>query len=230
MELRTAKTIGCLILLTASASALEYPVRHKRLMRDCGGRLRFEVARIVYEGLCGKGKPQTPIEWSYGDAQKLELYPARVVLHGYKDRKWLAGADEVYDFRLEGPVDAPALYLFLRERMDRRLVARLPYGEGEPQWRMPAKELAFPEGAQGELIAYAWGLVFSSEKPGASRTWRDGDLGAIALADPLLITVNTLEGEFVFQLKREMTQQQYRSLWMRLNRPRGLELISKGKD
>lgn len=215
--------------MIVSAEPLEYPVRHKRLAVDCGGRLRFEPERIVYEGLCGKGRRQRPIEWTYEDAQRLELYEKRVVLRGYQDRKWLAGSDEVFDFRLEGPVDTRALYAHLRDRMDSRLVARIAYGEGTPLWRVPAKSPAKFEGAQGELLLYAWGLVFASAKSGASRTWRDSDLLLVSSAGPRAFGVVTPEREFVFQLKRELKAEQYDVIWFRLNRPRGLQLISRSQ-
>jgi hypothetical protein len=158
------------------------------------------------------------------------LYGNRVVLHGYQDRKWLAGADEVYDFRLEGKVNVSALYLHLRARMDDRLVARIPFEEGSALWRIPAKLPAAWMGAQGELVLYAWGLVFESKSYGASRTWRDGDIVNIVSApDPRAFTVQTTESEFAFQLKRKLQPGEYNRLWFRLNRPRGLELIQPSK-
>lgn len=226
MALRTTPLFCFLTLAALHAQPPEYPVRHKRAAVDCGGRLVFEDTRIVYHGLCGKGDKQQRLEWSYDDAQRLDLYPARIVLRGYRDRKWLAGYDEVYDFRLEGKVEPDELYRYLRERMDDRLIARLPYSEGNPLSRIPAKLPAAWQGAQGELVLYDWGLVFASPKPGASRVWRDAALLNVSAADFRLFSVETMEGTFAFQLKRRMSSSEYDLLWFRLNRPRGLELIS----
>ena len=229
MAFRIAQALVLISLAAAQAQTLEYPVRHKRLGVDCGGRLLLEDNRISYQGLCGKGDKKQRLEWNYGDAQKLELYANRVVLRGYRDRKWLAGADEVYDFRLEGKVDINALYLHLRARMDDRLVARVPFAEGNVLWRIPAKLPAAWMGAQGELALYPWGLVFESGKYGASRTWRDSDILNVNSTEPREFSVQTTESEFVFQLKRRLHPSEYSQLWFRLNRPKGLELIQSSK-
>lgn len=226
MELRIAQTVFGLMAAFAPAFALEYPVRHKRLLVDCGGRLRLETNSIAYAGLCGKGDRRQELVWSYQDPQRVELFEDRIVLRGYRDRKWMGGADELYDFRLEGKVDAAELYRHLRERMDERLVARIAYAEGTPLWTLPAKRPARIEGTQGELRLYEWGLVYASAAAGASRTWRDADLRNVSQAGALSFMVETAEGEFVFQLKRGLDRARFDKLWLRLNRPRGLELIS----
>jgi hypothetical protein len=225
MALRIAQIFGILALTSLQAQTIDYPVRHKRAAVDCGGRLTFEDTRIAYHGLCGKGDKEQLVTWSYEDAQRLELYPARIVLRGYPDRKWLAGADEVYDFRLEGKVELTPLYRHLRARMDDRLIARFPYAEGEPLWRIPAKLPAKWQGAQGTLALHEWGLVFASTKPGASRTWTDAALLNISSSHPRELAINTAEAEFAFQLKRNLKPEEYDRLWFRLNRPRGLQLI-----
>jgi hypothetical protein len=211
--------------VAAAEARLEFPVRHKRMLRDCGGRLVFEEARMVFESVCRPGKARPAVTLPYEEIQLLELYGKRMILRGYRDRVWLAGADEVWDFRFEGSFDPGELYRFLRERMDRRLSARFPYEEGTPLWRLPAKAPAWVEGAQGELALYDWGLVFASGKPGASRIWRDADIDSISTAAPLDFAVQTGEGEFRFQLKRMLPPVDYDRLWLRLNRARGLTLL-----
>jgi hypothetical protein len=226
MELRIAQACAGLILAAAfgQAQELEYPARHKRLRRDCLGLVRLEADKLAFAGRCSEKKEQR-LEWPYQELQTLELFADRVKLRGYRDRTPLGGKDEEWEFRFEVKVKPAELYLHFRDRMDRRLIARIPHDEGVPLWSAPAKDRRQIRGHQGILIAYPWGLVFRSPEPGASRTWRDSDLDNISSSDPLQLVVATLEGEFEFQLKRELDRAKYEELWMRLNRPRGLSLI-----
>jgi hypothetical protein len=103
---------------------------------------------------------------------------------------------------------------------------------GTPLWQIPVKQLGAIRGTQGILAVYAGRVVYKSEKPFTSRTWRDEDLESVSSADPFQLTVTTREigGTFNFQLRQSLPEDGYQSLWLRLNRPKGLTLISDRKE
>lgn len=61
-----------------------------------------------------------------------------------------------------------------------------------------------------------------------SRTWRIQDLENVSSSDPFDLTVTTHEREFRFQLKQALNEARYQELWLRVNRVRGLQILSAG--
>lgn len=113
---------------------------------------------------------------------------------------------------------AAQFYPEFREKLDRRFVAALADGIDTPLWRISVRE--------GELMVGADRVVYRTDAPEQSRTWRIGDIDAVSSAGPFDLTVTTDEREFRFQLKRELTETQYNQIWRAVNRARGLRIFT----
>lgn len=237
MEFRSQKTnLGLIVLCLAAplwaGSAREFPARHAHWRRGCAGILRFDDSGVGFEQ---KGGDKTPhrFHWNWQDIQQLELSDGKLVrVVSYHDRVALAGQDQPFTFLLDGRVDLTPVYRELREKLDQRLVARLADAAGAPLWTLAVKRLGAVRGSEGTLLVLAEGIVYKTETPWQSRTWRDSDIDNISTSGPFELSVTTLErnGVFHFQLKQTLHRERYEALWHRLNRPKGLALISTTKE
>lgn len=235
MEFRSQKTTLCLIamlLVPAAASALEFPARHDHWRGGCAGILKFDTDGVSFRQISNKETPHR-WNWNWAQIQQLEIGDGRMVrLTGYRDRPWLAGKDQPFDFYLDGRPDLMPVYQLLRGHLDQRFVVRLADMSGKPLWQLPVKRLAAIRGTEGTLAVFPDRIVYQSTTPWASRTWRDADIETISTAGPFQLTINTLEhgGTFNFQLRQSLPPDRYQALWLRLNRPKGLALLPDSKE
>lgn len=235
MELRSQKTPLCLIallLVPAACAAYEFPARHDHWRSGCAGILRFDADGVSFHQISNKETPHR-FNWNWTQIQQLEIGDGRMVrLTGYRDRPYLAGKDQPFDFYLDGRPDLSPVYQLLRGHLDQRLIVRLADMAGKPLWQLPVKRLGAVRGTQGTLAVFADRVVYRSDTPWASRTWRDSDIDNISTSGPFQLTVTTFEhgGTFHFQLRQGLPPEQYQALWLRLNRPKGLAIISNSKE
>jgi hypothetical protein len=236
MELRIEKTALCIVALFAPfsgvAATFEYAARHDHWRKECSGTLRFDDSGASYTQNSGK-KQEHRFAWRYEDMQQLEVSDGGVIrVLSYKDRVMLAGKDQPYEFKLDDQEDLTPLYRDLRAKLDQRFIARLADISGTPQWQAPVKLLGTFLGTEGTLTVFADRVVYSTAEKGESRTWRDIDIRNVSSSGPFDFHIETFEinGKFHFQLKHALDQQSYDALWHRLNRPRGLALISTSKE
>ena len=166
--------------------------------------------------------------------QRLVLEERRIIITGYGDGRWMLGADERWSFRLQGAAGGE-LYALLRTKMDTRFAPRFAEALATPEWKVPAKMHtgAWPNGNwgdEGTLEAGADRIVFRTAKPGGSRTWLDAEIDNVSSEPPFVLTLAVREGGVAvtrtFQLKQELNAAQFDALWRRLNRPRGLKLLT----
>ena len=223
MELRSQKTNLCLIVLSLitplAAQNFEFPARHHDLPRKHTGTLRLTPEGVTFD------KPKLDIAWL--DIQEFELtgnHQIRVTT--YQDRRLLLGKDQSYLFTLTGKPDALPVYAALKDKLGPRLTARLADTTGTPQWSLPAKHVKAIQGSEGTLHVFETKLVYESKRPAQSRTWRIADLPNISTAGPYQLSIGAEE----FQLKQSLDPARYEALWLRLNQPKGLELISTKKE
>lgn len=237
MEHRSEKA-ACLILLLSAlslpAADLSYRVRHERFWKGRAGTLTIGDSGLVWQQT-GKDSPAAPVRWEYQDIQQLLLSSDRVVVLTYEDRKWRLGIDREFEFSLLPGQDVRPAYELLARRLDQRFVAALADEEAKFLWEVPAKLLGTIQGAQGVLRAGADGLVFQTERKGASRTWRYQDIENVSTSGPFQITFTTYERAkshygnlkgFDFQLKEPLNEKRFELLWRRLNRDKGLEFLT----
>ena len=235
MELRSQKTtLSLMILMLAPAMgfALEFPARHDHWRGGCAGILAFDTDGVSFRQISNKDAPHN-WKWGWTDVQQLEIGDGRMVrLTGYRDRPWLAGKDQPFDFYLDGRPDLTPVYQLLRGRLDQRFIVRLADMRGTPLWQLPVKRLGAIRGTEGTLAVFPDRVVYHSSTPWASRTWRDADIDNLSTAGPFQLTVTTFEhgGTFEFQLRQSLPPEQYQALWLRLNRPKGLAILSNLKE
>ena len=223
MELRSQKANLCLIaislLLPLAAQNFEFPARHHALPRKHTGTLRLNPDSVSFD------KPKIDIAWL--DIQEFELTDNRQIrVTTYQDRRLLLGKDQSYLFTLTGKSDILPIYAALKDKLGPRLTARLADTTGTPQWSLPAKHVKAIKGSEGTLHVFETKLVYESKRPAQSRTWRVADLPNISTAGPYQLSLGAED----FQLKQPLDPALYEALWLRLNQPKGLELISTRKE
>lgn len=234
-----ARVVGLLFALIAPMAvwgqALQFDVRHERALKDHVGRVTFDEQGVEYRQTGKKAKPESA-RWEYGEIQQLWLSPDKLVIVTYKDRPWLLGIDKEFEFYLTGKEQSfTTAYEFLKGRLDQRFVAALADPKTEAVWQMPAKLQGTLNGSEGVLLVGVDRVIYKTDKPRDSRTWRIEDIENISTSGPFQLTLTTYERAkthygslkgFNFQLKRKLDQKQFDALWKRLNRDKGLEFLT----
>ncbi len=207
-----------LIALSAAIPLLgaDYLVRH--------GTLSIDERSVSFQGT-DKGRPRQ-WSWTYPDIQQLELGPARVRVLTYRDSKWKLGADRGYTFEALPGQDFSASYALLKDRLDQRFIAELPDPAVTALWALPVKLRGTITGSEGTLAIGQDRIVYSTDRKGASRTWRYKDIDNISTSGPFELTLTTFEHaaehygnrkDFNFQLKEPLDERKYDELWRKLH-------------
>jgi hypothetical protein len=233
MAFRTQARIGAIL---AFATILTYgqdvEVRHRHLRRDGIGKLSVTQDGLAFSE-SGKGHKHSRT-WTYEDIQQLELSSETLRILTYEDQKLKFGRDREYFFDRLPEGFAQTVYGQWRERLDQRFIAVLPDKGVQPVFEIPAKLLGIFQGSEGVVRFAADRIVYQTEKPGESRTWRFVDIENVATAGPFDLSVNTGEHhgatntasrEFRFQLKKPIPEVRYNELWRRLNDSKQLDFI-----
>ena len=211
-----------LILAVTLASAAQFPVRHEHLRNFCEGTMTVDETGVRFAGPKDHGW-----FWKYEDIQELRLEPKKIHILTYKDSKLHLGADREYDFK--GNVPAEELYRFWKDRLDQRFVAALTEPPAD-DFAIPVKHLRRVTGSEGMLAFGPDSIVYSTEKPGESRTWRYSDIDSISSSGPFQLTITTFErarlhyGDrkgFNFELKEPLTEERYNHVWLDIEKKNG---------
>lgn len=210
MAFRSKAQAGALLIAVAlAAHAQTFSVRHRHTRNGAPGVLRVTAAGIDFE------EAKHSRHWEFQDVQRLTLGPTVLRILTYEDRLLRRDREYVFDHL---PADMAAqLFPVFRATLDRRFVAALADEIPAPLWSIPVR--------RGELIVGASEVVYRTDVPEQSRTWRIADIDSVSSAGPFDLTVTTLEREFAFQLKRELTESEYNQLWQAVNRSRGLRIL-----
>ncbi len=233
MEFRIEARVGAILILAVMlASAQTATVRHKHARGNEPGELQVTAAGISFSEP-GKGQKHSRT-WKYEDIQQLELSTSTIRILTYEDQKWVLGRDRGYEFIALPPGFADKVYAVWRDRLDQRFIADLPDKQVRVQWEVPAKLLGAIQGSQGVIRVGEDRIVYQTDKPGQSRTWRLEDINNIASAGPFDLSVVTSEHsralnsgsrEFRFQLKQPLPEARYDDLWRRLNTSKQSEFV-----
>lgn len=168
--------------------------------------------------------------WSYEDIKQLQiLSPTRISVLTYEDRgKLKLGADRTFRFEVAQGAVSAEIVTFLLERIGRSVVtAVMPRIDGEPLFRVSVKHQRQRRGSEGTLALYDKRLVYLTERAGASRYWRFGDVFAVLRLDRYRLEILAYEGgsgetrSFVFEIKDELPDGFHEALWARVNPQRG---------
>jgi len=220
-------------LAAAAQEPLRYQVRHDHWRKYCTGELEVTGASISYRQTSGK-KQEHNWTWDYRNVQQLLVSPKTIRVLSYSDNGWKLGADREYEFRLVDG-DTSHAYAMLKDALDERFVAAFPDEAVQPLWELPAKLLGLIHGAEGVLKVGVDRIIFDTGKREQSRTWRMADLENISTSGPFQLTLTTYERDkkhygnlkgFNFQLKQRLTEDRYNQLWRRLNRTKGLPVLT----
>ena len=224
-----AGVAACMILTAGQVMAAPaYNVEHKHLRHGGAGTLRIDENSISFDEPGKQAKHSR--SWKYDDIQELTLGPDTLRIVTYEDNKWELGRDRVYLFDKIPASLAADWYPVFRARLDARFVAALADAAITPEWQIPAKLAHGRAGSQGVLLVGAEGVVYKSSQAGESRTWRLRDLENVSSSGAFDLTISTHEREFRFQLKHELDAARYQELWLRVNRARGLQLLTSNSQ
>jgi hypothetical protein len=219
---------ACVILsATLAAAPLVYDVEHQHLRHGGAGTLRIDDDSISFEERGKEAKHSRT--WKYDDIQELRLGGDSLRIVTYEDQRWELGRDRVYVFEKLPAKFAAEWYPVFRARLDARFVAALADEALKPDWQLPVKLAHGRSGSQGILLVGEEGVVYRSVEAGESRTWRMRDLDNVSSSGAFDLTISTHEREFRFQLKHAIDDAQYQKLWLRVNRERGLRILSKAE-
>jgi len=240
MAFRRKAALGALLVFLWGASlpaaeSLVFQVRHRHQQDGAAGVLRVTDDGIAFEEP-GKHAAHSR-QWRFEDIEQLTLSPATLRILTYENRRLKLGDRQfVFDRMPEG--FAAQLYPIFSRSLDQRFVAALADPPQSVRLELPVKLLHWRGGAQGTLLAAADRVVFTTDSPEQSRTWRLSDIDNVSSSGPFDLTVTTFERdganyaarkEFRFQLKRPMAETDYDALWRAMTEAKSLLFpISKG--
>ena len=238
MAFRSKAQISSLLILGFSAwllmaEPLAFQVRHRHLRHGTEGILRIGDGGISFqEG--GKHEAHSR-EWRFEDIEQLTLSPTVLRILTYEDQRWKFSRDREFVFDNLPEDLATRLYPIFSRRLDQRFVAALADDQVKPLWEVPAKLLHQAGGSQGTILVGSGRVVFRSESPEQSRTWRISDIDLVSSSGPFDLTITTFERagmnyashkDFHFELKRPLAEAEYNGLWRNVNQAKGLQILN----
>jgi hypothetical protein len=251
MEHRSQKTsrlvglfVALLGIIPAGAAELTYEVRHHRALKNHAGVLTIGEKGVAYRQVLPEGKRKAnpkktakleSVQFDYQDIQELWVSSDRLRLVTYKDRKWLLGVDKEFEFFLPKGQSFDSAYAMLKDKLDRRFVAAVADSQPVMLWELPVKLLGAIQGSEGVLQVGQDRIVYKTDRPRQSRTWRYQDIENISTSDRYQLTLTTYEHArtsygsmkgFNFQLKQPLDQKRFDALWKRLNQDKGLQFLT----
>jgi hypothetical protein len=236
--------VALLAIASARGAELSYEVRHHRALKDHAGVLTINEKGVSYQQALPEGKRKKPpkkppklesVQFDYQDIQELRVSPDKLVLVTYKDRKWLLGIDKEFEFYLPQGKSFEAAYTMLKDKLDRRFVAAVAEPQPGLLWELPVKLLGRIQGSDGVLQVGPDRIVFKTDRPRQSRTWRYQDIENASTSDRYQLTLTTYERAkthygsrkgFNFQLKQPLDEKRFEMLWKRVNQDKGLQFLT----
>ena len=217
----------------ALAQSYGFEVRHQHWRKGALGTLRISSEEISFEEHGKKGKTDSR-SWRYEEIQQLTVSPSELRILTYEDLKWKLGRDREYVFDHLPNDLAVETYSLWTSKLDQRFIAALPAPGPAPEWKVGAKLDHGLSGTLGTLMIGREQIVFDAGEGDGSRSWRLIDIENISSSGPLEFTVTTTEKsglfrgsgrQFHFQLQQPLKEDQYISLWRRVNRSKGLTFL-----
>jgi len=218
----------------AAGPPFDLSVKRDRFFGSSTGTLVFAADGIEYRTT----DTDDARRWAYDEVKQVQvLSPTRVKVLTYEDRGRLRfGADRTFDFTVLQGAASSELVTFLLERIARPVVtAVMPTYGGEPLFRVRVKHQRQGRGSEGALVLHDGRLLYLTEREEESRYWRFGDIDSVLRLDRFRLQVAAYEGgsgdtrTFVFELKSDLPDGFYDTLWARVNPP-GLDLAAPAED
>jgi hypothetical protein len=219
-----------------------YRVDHDHALGSGRGELRITEGGFEYRGT-SEDESRHSRAWRYDDVKRIEVDAKKITIVAYeagsipllprqfpfvKDTIAVpAGAEHRYEFRLEDDEVAADVVRLLEARFPRSIATSVvPSDEamlGRLDFEIPVFHRQRAGGRSGSLRVYERRMIFAADEPKASQAWRYVDVRSISRLSDRRIEVTTYEGQFgpggkdyVFDLKRPMTDREYDTLWSRV--------------
>lgn len=209
----------------AAGPPFELVVKKDRLFGSSTGALVFDAEGIEYRG----GDKDDARRWSYPDVKQVQiLSPTRIAVLTYEDQgRVKLGADRTYRFEVKEGTVVPELVGYLLERIRQPVVTAVmpPLSTIPSLYRIPVKYARSGRGSHGTLVLHENSLAYLTDTEGHARYWRTTDLFSVLQLDRYRLEVLAYEGgggqtrRFTFQIKTELPEGFYQTLWDRVNPP-----------
>jgi hypothetical protein len=236
MAFRSKAQTGALLILWLSPSLFAeepfaFEVQHRHLRHGTAGTLRVGEDRITFEEV---GKTHSR-QWRFEDIQQLTLSREMLRILTYEDSRLKFGRDREFVFDRLPENLAAKLYPVFSRRLDQRFVAAVTDNQVTALWEVPVKLLRRTGGSEGAIVVGADHVIYRTESPEQSRTWRTKDIDMVSSSGPFDMTITTFElagsnyaghKDFHFALKRPLAEAEYDSLWRRVNQAKGLQILN----
>jgi hypothetical protein len=238
MAFRSKAQTGALLILALSASSfaaepVAFEVRHRHLRHGAVGTLRVTDDRLTFEER-GKHKAHSR-QWRFGNIRQLMLSPEVLRILTYEESQLKFGHDLEFVFDKVPEDLAAKLYPVFSRKLDQRFVAAVADNQVKALWEVPVKLVRWTGGSQGSIVVGADHVVYQTESPEQSRTWRTKDIDMVSSSGPFELTITTFElagsnyaghKDFHFALKRPLAEAEYDSLWRKVNQAKGLQILN----
>lgn len=215
--------LACSFLIAGNAWAETFQVEHSHFWRSCKGKLVFGDTTVEY---IAEKKEHSRI-WKYEDIQQLAIAPARISILTYDTRKIEFGVDQTFSFKLLSGTLSDQFRQEVEKKLTHPLVSSIVPKQIKVKFSIPARHRLFLDDSQGILEFGEEEIVYRSSEPRDSRIWRYDELLSMGSTGPFQLRIGALqktggeygeEKNYVFDLKRRLTSEEYDFIWEKINR------------
>jgi hypothetical protein len=184
---------------------------------ECLGEMTVSPSGIAFES----EDDRHDLDWGWVDIQSIDRQSvSEFTILTYDDRKWLAGKDRPFSFKvIEGEGLSSEVFALVLDHLRTPVVDRVAAPIDEVLYEVPVRHLHTFGGCEGMLRFGRERIVFASGEKGESRTWRiDTEITGIWSSGiyELDIVAREWKGgglsrerEFRFQLKEPLDEDFY---------------------
>jgi hypothetical protein len=215
--------LACSFLVAGNANADTFQVVHDHFWRSCKGSLVFGDNAVQYIS----DKKEHSRTWKYEDIQQLAIAPGRISVLTYDARKIEFGADQAFNFKVISGVLSDQFRMEIARKLARPIVSGIVPAKIDSRFSIPARHRLFLNDSQGLLEFGEESIVYRSGEPGDTRIWSYEELLSVGSTGPFQLRIGALqktggeygeEKNYVFDLKRQMTSEEYDFIWNKINR------------
>jgi hypothetical protein len=223
MKRRTSIFLFVSFLAAATAWSETFQVEHSHSWRSCKGKLVFGDTTVEYIA----EKKEHSRSWKYEDIQQLAIVPGRISILTFNARKIEFGADQAFNFKLLSGELSDQFRMEISRKLTRPIVSGILPEKIDARFSIPARHRLFLKGSQGILEFGETTIAYRADEPGNSRIWRYDELLSMGSTGPFQLRLGALqktggeygeEKNYVFDLKRRMTSEEYDFIWEKINR------------
>jgi hypothetical protein len=223
--MKRSMSIFLFVFLLAAATAWSetFQVEHDHSWRSCKGKLVFGDTTVEYIA----EKKEHSHSWKYEDIQQLAIAPGRISILTFNARKIEFGADQAFNFKLLSGTLSDQFRVEISRKLTRPIVSGILPAKIDARFSIPARHRLFLNDSQGILEFGEETIAYRANEPGNSRIWRYDELLSMGSTGPFQLRLGALqktggeygeEKNYVFDLKRQMTSEEYDFIWDKINR------------